>query len=485
VRSTNKNIHNNDNKEEIQNNRKSKLQTINPTTEQVLKEYEIMSKEQIDDSIKQARNAFSEWKRNIDKRSDFLYAFAKELRKNKENLAKTATEEMGKAIKESRSEIEKCAWVIEYYADNGKIFSTAEVVNTDARKSTISFEPIGVIGSIMPWNFPYWQGIRFAAPSLMVGNTIVLKPASATMQCGIEIENTFHKAGVPEGVFQTLTGDSTIAETLIDSNGINAVTFTGSVPIGAKVAQRATSQLKKTVLELGGSDPFIVCEDADVEKATTGAVKGRFINCGQSCIASKRFVVDKRIADQFTEKFVQKAEKLRVDNPLLEDTDMGPVVNAKSLENIDRIVKASIKEGAELLTGGEKVKDKGYFYRPTILKKVLPKMEIVQEEVFGPVAPIIVTNDEKEAIKVANDSKFGLGASIWTQDLEKAEKLSVMMESGIVTVNNMVVSDPRVPFGGVKKSGFGRELSRYGMLEFVNIKSIRLYDQLLYNHHVE
>ena len=485
MRSTNKNIHNNDNKEEIQNNRKSKLQTINPTTEQVLKEYEIMSKEQIDDSIKQARNAFSEWKRNIDKRSDFLYAFAKELRKNKEKLAKTATEEMGKAIKESRSEIEKCAWVIEYYADNGKIFSTAEVVNTDARKSTISFEPIGVIGSIMPWNFPYWQGIRFAAPSLMVGNTIVLKPASATMQCGIEIENTFHKAGVPEGVFQTLTGDSTIAETLIDSSGINAITFTGSVPIGAKVAQRATSQLKKTVLELGGSDPFIVCEDADVEKATTGAVKGRFINCGQSCIASKRFIVDKRIADQFTERFVQKAEKLRVDNPLLEDTDMGPVVNAKSLENIDRIVKASIKEGAELLTGGEKVKDKGYFYRPTILKKVLPKMEIVQEEVFGPVAPIIVTNDEKEAIKVANDSKFGLGASIWTQDLEKAEKLSAMMESGIVTVNNMVVSDPRVPFGGVKKSGFGRELSRYGMLEFVNIKSIRLYDQLLYNHHVE
>jgi succinate-semialdehyde dehydrogenase/glutarate-semialdehyde dehydrogenase/succinyl-CoA reductase len=485
VRSTNKNIHNNDNKEEIQNNRKSKLQTINPTTEQVLKEYEIMSKEQIDDSIKQARNAFSEWKRNIDKRSDFLYAFAKELRKNKEKLAKTATEEMGKAIKESRSEIEKCAWVIEYYADNGKIFSTAEVVNTDARKSTISFEPIGVIGSIMPWNFPYWQGIRFAAPSLMVGNTIVLKPASATMQCGIEIENTFHKAGVPEGVFQTLTGDSTIAETLIDSSGINAITFTGSVPIGAKVAQRATSQLKKTVLELGGSDPFIVCEDADVEKATTGAVKGRFINCGQSCIASKRFIVDKRIADQFTERFVQKAEKLRVDNPLLEDTDMGPVVNAKSLENIDRIVKTSIKEGAELLTGGEKVKDKGYFYRPTILKKVLPKMEIVQEEVFGPVAPIIVTNDEKEAIKVANDSKFGLGASIWTQDLEKAEKLSAMMESGIVTVNNMVVSDPRVPFGGVKKSGFGRELSRYGMLEFVNIKSIRLYDQLLYNHHVE
>src|SRR4029079_3111536 len=242
----------------------------------------------------QARNAFSEWKRNIDKRSDFLYAFAKELRKNKEKLAKTATEEMGKAIKESRSEIEKCAWVIEYYADNGKIFSTAEVVNTDARKSTISFEPIGVIGSIMPWNFPYWQGIRFAAPSLMVGNTIVLKPSSATMQCGIEIENAFNNAGFPEGVFQTLIGNSSIAESLIDSD-INAVTFTGSVPIGAKVAQRATSQVKKTVLELGGSDPFIVCGDANIEKASDGAIKGRFINCGQSCIASKRFIVVKDI----------------------------------------------------------------------------------------------------------------------------------------------------------------------------------------------
>ncbi len=485
MRSVSKDIQNNNNKKELQDYRKSIIQTINPTTERVIKEYDVMSNDQIEDSIKQSRNAFLEWKKNIDKRSEFLYTFAKELRKNKEKLAKTATEEMGKAIKESRSEIEKCAWVIEYYADNGKIFSTSEVVNTDARKSTISFEPIGVIGSIMPWNFPYWQGIRFAAPSLMVGNTIVLKPASATMQCGIEIENTFHKAGVPEGVFQTLIGDSTIAETLIDSKGINAITFTGSVPIGAKVAQRATSQLKKTVLELGGSDPFIVCSDADIEKATTGAVKGRFINCGQSCIASKRFIVDKSIANQFTEEFVQKAEKLRVDDPFLEDTDIGPVVNAESLEHIDRIVKTSIKEGAELLTGGERIKDKGYFYRPTILKNVSPKMEIAQDEVFGPVAPIIVANDEKEAIKVANDSKFGLGASIWTQDLEKAEKLSAIVESGIVTVNNMVVSDPRVPFGGVKKSGFGRELSKYGMMEFVNIKSIRLYDQLIYNHHVE
>ena len=463
-----------------------KLKTINPATEEVLEEYELIGKEQLNDIVKKSRNAFLEWKEDIDKRADFLYAFAKEFRKNKENLAKTATKEMGKAIKESRSEVEKCAWTAEYYADHGKIFANDEVVNTDARKSIITFQPLGVIGSIMPWNFPYWQGLRFAAPSLMVGNTIVLKPASATMQCGIEIEKTFDRAGVPHGVFQTIVGDSSSAETLIDANGINAVTFTGSVPVGAKVAQRSTSQIKKTVLELGGSDPFIVCDDADIEKASTGAVKGRFINCGQSCIASKRFIVTKKVASQFIEKFVQKTEKLKVGDPLSDDTDIGPLVNAKSLENMQGIVNRTVKEGSELLTGGgERIKNKGYFFAPTILKNVLPHMEIAQEEVFGPIAPVITVDDEKEAIRIANDSKFGLGASIWTQDLVKAERLSSMVQSGIVTVNNVVVSDPRVPFGGVKNSGFGRELSRFGMLEFVNIKSVRFYDQLIYEHHVE
>lgn len=426
-----------------------------------------------------------EWKEDIDKRTNFLYAFAKELRKNKENLAKTATLEMGKAIKESRSEVEKCAWTMEYFADNGKLFANGEVINTDARKSVITFQPLGVIGSIMPWNFPYWQGLRFAAPSLMIGNTIVLKPASATMQCGIEIEKTFDRAGVPKGVFQTIVGDSSSAEALIDSDGVSAVTFTGSVPVGGKVAQRATSQIKKTVLELGGSDPFIVCDDADIEKASTGAVKGRFINCGQSCIASKRFIVTKKVANEFTEKFVQKTEKLKVGDPLSDGTDIGPVVNAKSLENMQGIVNKTAKEGAELLTGGKRLKDKGYFFSPTILKNVLPHMEIAQEEVFGPVAPIITANDEKEAIKIANDSKFGLGASIWTQDLENAERLSSWIQAGMVTVNSVVVSDPRVPFGGLKNSGFGRELSRYGMLEFVNTKSVRFYDQLIYEHYVE
>jgi acyl-CoA reductase-like NAD-dependent aldehyde dehydrogenase len=461
------------------------LKTINPATEEVINTYKIMTNEQINEKIKKAQNAFCEWKKDIQKRAEYLYHVAHVFRQDSERLAKVMTNEMGRAIKEARSEVEKCAWVMEYFADNGRVFVTDEVVNTDARKSFITFEPLGVIGSIMPWNFPYWQGLRFGAPSLMVGNTIVLKPASATMQCGIEIEKAFEKAGVPQPVFQTIVGDSSVAEPLIDSSGINAVTFTGSVPVGAKVAQRATSKLKKTVLELGGSDPFIVCEDADIEKASNGAVKGRFINCGQSCIASKRFIVVKNIADGFIEKFVQKAEKLRVGDPLSDDTDLGPLVNASGLKTIDSQVKDSVKEGAEILTGGEQTRSKGYFYKPTILKNVSSNMRVAQEEVFGPVAPIVVADSETEALTLANDSQYGLGASIWTEDLDKAERLSRMVRSGIVTVNNVVISDPRVPFGGVKKSGFGRELSRYGMLEFVNIKSVRFYDQLIHNHYVE
>jgi len=460
------------------------FETINPATEQVISQYKNMTKDQINDRVNKSKIAFQEWKKDANKRIDFLHTFANELRKDKEDLARTATNEMGKAIREARSEVEKCAWAMEYYADNGQILSTDEILNTDARKTVIKFQPIGLVGSIMPWNFPYWQALRFAAPSLMVGNTIVLKPSSATMQCGIKIENACKKIGIPEGVFQTLIGDSRIAESLIDSD-INAVTFTGSVPVGAKVAQRATSQVKKTVLELGGSDPFIVCGDADIEKASDGAIKGRFINCGQSCIASKRFIVVKDVANEFIEKFVRKTEKLNVGDPLSDNTDIGPIVNANGLKKIDTQVKISINEGAEVLTGGEQVGKKGYFYMPTVLKNIKPKMSIAQEEVFGPVAPIIVAGDDAEAIKIANDSEYGLGASIWTQDLDKAERLSSVIESGMVSVNNVVASDPRVPFGGLKKSGFGRELSRYGMLEFVNIKSVRFYDELIHNHHVE
>ena len=461
------------------------ISTINPATEEVINTYEIMTKEQVEEKTKKAQNAFLDWKKDIHKRADHLHDFAEELRKEKDELAKLMTKEMGRPIKEARAEVDKCAWVMEYFADNGKIFINEEVINTDARKSTVAFEPIGVIGSIMPWNFPYWQGLRFGAPSLMAGNTIVLKPASATMGCGLEIEKVFSRSGVPEGVFQTVVLEGASSDLLIDSEDVNAVTFTGSVPAGGKVAQRAASQIKKCVLELGGSDPFIVCKDADIEKASTGAVKGRFVNNGQSCIASKRFVIVKDIANEFLEKFVQKTERLKVGDPRSEDTDLGPVVNGSGLKTIDSQVKDTVKEGAEILTGGEQIGSKGYFYKPTIVKNVSTHMRMAREEVFGPAAAIILADDEIEAVRLANDSQYGLGASIWTEDLDKAEKLSRMVHSGMVTVNNMVVSDPRVPFGGVKHSGFGRELSKFSMLEFVNMKSIRFYDKLVRQHYVE
>jgi succinate-semialdehyde dehydrogenase/glutarate-semialdehyde dehydrogenase/succinyl-CoA reductase len=308
------------------------------------------------------------------------------------------------------------------------------------------------------------------------------------MQCGIEIENTANKVGIPEGVFQTIVGDSSIVSNLIDSEHVKAVTFTGSVKVGSTIASQAATQIKKTVLELGGSDPFIVCADADMEKASVGAVKGRFINCGQSCIASKRFIVVKDVLNDFIEEFVEKTDKLKVGDPLSNDTDIGPLVNLKALEKIESQVRKAVSQGAEILTGGgERIGEKttGYFYKPTILNKVTSKMQIAQEEVFDPVAPIIAAENDEEAVRIANDTEYGLGASIWTKNLDTAEKLSEFVQSGIVSVNNVVASDPRIPFGGIKKSGFGRELSRFGMLEFVNIKSVRLYDDLYSLHHVE
>ena len=467
------------------------ISTINPSTEEVLRQYNLITKEEVADLARKSKKAYKEWRKDYKRRTGFLYAFANEFKKERERLAKVATLEMGKAIKEARSEIDKCAWAVEYFADNGGVFLHDEVINTDARKSIVTFEPLGVIASLMPWNFPYWQALRFAAPSLIAGNTIILKPSSVTMQCGLEIEKIFEKIGLPDYVFKTVIASGKEAEYLIDSEDVSAVTFTGSVPVGAKVAQHATSKLKKVVLELGGSDPFVVCEDADIEKASSGAVKGRFINCGQSCIASKRFIVVKNIANQFLEKFIEKTEKLKVGDPLSEETDIGPMVNQAAIENIDEMVKKSIKEGAELATGGQRLgkenggNNKGFFYKPTILKNVTPRMEVAREETFGPVAPVIVAEDEQQALEIANDTKFGLGASVWTQNLNKAEKYSKLLQAGIVTVNNVVVSDPRVPFGGIKNSGFGRELSKHGMFEFVNIKSIRFYDQLIHQHYVE
>ena len=443
-----------------------------------------MDKDQVFELVRKAKRAFPEWKKDYEKRRSYIYNLVEHLKKNKTELAKVATKEMGKALKESIGEVEKCAWALEFYADHGDSFLSDEVLNTDARKSFLTFEPLGVIGSIMPWNFPYWQALRFAAPCLMAGNVIVMKPSRVTMQSGIEIEKAFADAGIPEGVFSTVVGSVDSANHLIDSE-VNAVTFTGSTNAGAKVGERAAMNLKKCVLELGGSDPFIVLDDAIIEKAADGAAKGRFINCGQSCVASKRFFVGKNIAEDFIEQFIKKASQLKVGDPMSIDTDIGPLSSKDGLETISGIVEDAKAKGAEVLLGGEEMDGNGYFYKPTILTNITPDMRIAKEETFGPVAPITIVENESEAIKMANDSEFGLGASIWTKDLAKADKMSRRIESGIVSVNNVVISDPRIPFGGIKHSGFGRELSRYGMLEFVNLKSVRFYDNLTHHHYVE
>ena len=462
----------------------SHISTVNPTTGEEIKKYSAMDKNQVFDLVGKAKRAYPEWKKDYEKRRSYIYNLVEHLKKNKTELATVATSEMGKPLKESIGEVEKCAWALEFYADHGDSFLSDEVLNTDARKSFLTFEPLGVIGSIMPWNFPYWQALRFAAPCLMAGNVIVMKPSRVTMQSGIEIEKAFAESGMPDGIFQTVVGSVESANHLIDSD-VSAVTFTGSTNAGAKVGERAAKNLKKCVLELGGSDPFIVLDDAIIEKAAEGAVKGRFINCGQSCVASKRFFVGKNIADEFIELFIKKASQLKVGDPMSIETDIGPLSSKDGLETISGIVEDAKEKGAEILLGGSEMDGKGFFYKPTILRNVKPNMRIAQEETFGPVAPITIVENESEAVKLANESEFGLGASIWTKDLAKADKMSRRIESGIVSVNNVVISDPRIPFGGIKHSGFGRELSRYGMLEFVNLKSVRFYDNLTHHHYVE
>ena len=462
----------------------SQITTINPSTGEEITKFTAMDKNQVFDLVGKAKRAYPEWKKDYEKRRSYVYNLVEYLIKNKIKLAKVATSEMGKPLKESIGEIEKCAWALEFYADHGDSFLSDEVLNTDARKSFLSFEPLGVIGSIMPWNFPYWQALRFAAPCLMAGNVIVMKPSRVTMQSGIEIEKAFMESGMPDGIFQTVVGSVDSANHLIDSD-VNAVTFTGSTNAGAKVGERAARHLKKCVLELGGSDPFIVLDDAIIDKAAEGAVKGRFINCGQSCVASKRFFVGKNIAKDFIELFIKKASQLKIGDPMNMETDLGPISSKDGFETISGIVEDAKEKGAEILLGGSKIDGKGFFYEPTILTNVKPNMRIANEETFGPIAPITIVENESEAIKLANDSEFGLGASIWTKDLAKADKMSRRIESGIVSVNNVVISDPRIPFGGIKHSGFGRELSRYGMLEFINLKSVRFYDNLTHHHYVE
>jgi len=453
------------------------IETVNPANGKVLRRFRASTRTDVEKSVEKARKAFEKWRElSPAKRGEFLQRAARILRSRKDQLGRIMTLEMGKTIKESVPEVAKCAWAMEYFAENGPRFLNPEAAKTDASDSYVAFEPLGVIGSIMPWNFPLWQCVRFAAPSLMVGNTAVFKPSSVTPQSGLQLQEVFDSTGAPPGTFNVVLGSSEVASYMIEANTA-AISFTGSVPAGRDVAEQASSRLKKVVLELGGSDPFIVLDDADVEAASTGAVAGRFINNGQSCICAKRFFVAKKIADDFLDRFISKTKSLKVGDPLSPETDVGPMVREESLHKLDRQVKDSVRMGAKVETGGERLKRRGFFYAPTILTAVDPEMPVMKEETFGPAAPVMIVKDDDEAVRYANNSEFGLGSSVWSRDIRRAERAARQLQAGMVTVNNIVVSDPRMPFGGVKKSGIGRELSRYGMLEFTNIKSIRLYEK--------
>jgi acyl-CoA reductase-like NAD-dependent aldehyde dehydrogenase len=455
----------------------SEIATINPATGRKLREYEAATREDVEKAVSQARAAFKHWSTlKISDRAKILFEVAKLLRSKDLELGKIMTEEMGKVIKQAVAEVRKSASAFEYYAEHAEEFLKPEKAQTDARISYVAFEPLGVVASIMPWNFPMWQLVRFAAPALAGGNTTVFKPSSVTPETGLRLASMLAEAGLPLGCFTTLVGDYRLGGMLIEAP-TDAVSFTGSVEAGRDVAEMAAQHLKKCVLELGGSDPFIVLEDADPEIASSAAITGRFINNGQSCIAAKRFFVHKKVAKQFIESFVQKAERLKVGDPIDNQTELGPVVREDALRELDRQVNESVAQGARILTGGRRLEREGFFYAPTVLTDVKPSMPVMQEETFGPVAPVMTVNDDVEAVERANETESGLGASIWTSNAKRGEELARQVNTGIVTVNNVVVSDPRVPFGGVKKSGIGRELSRYGLLEFMNIKTVRIYDK--------
>ncbi len=461
---------------------KGTIQTLNPATGKPLRRFKAATKQEVDKAVQSARKAYEKWRDvPFSKREVCLERAANTLRTRKERIGRVITLEMGKTIRESISEVIKSAWALEYYSENGEKFLHPEAAKTDATDSYVAFEPLGVIASIMPWNFPVWQCTRFAAPALMAGNTVVFKPSSVSPQSGLALQDAFEEAGLPSNCFNTVLGSREVSNYLIDSDTAG-VSFTGSVSAGREVAELASRHMKKTVLELGGSDPFVVLDDANIEAASSGAVAGRFINCGQSCIASKRFFVAKPVADEFLDQFVRKTKSLHVGDPLDSETDIGPMVREDALTTLDGQVRDSVKEQANVEVGGERLRRRGFFYAPTILTDVKPEMRVMKEETFGPVAPVMVVADDDEAVKYANMSDFGLGASVWGEDIRRAEKIARQIATGLVSVNNVVVSDPRIPFGGVKNSGFGRELSRYGLLEFTNIKSVRLYEKSPLTH---
>jgi succinate-semialdehyde dehydrogenase/glutarate-semialdehyde dehydrogenase len=450
------------------------LKSINPATEEVIKSYKIMESSEVNSVINSVSDAFKKWRKtDFSLRSKLMQKAADVLRDQKEEYSKLMTEEMGKPINQSRAEVEKSAWVCEYYAENAKHFLSDEMIRTDASKSFVTFQPLGVVLAVMPWNFPFWQVFRFAAPGLMAGNGGVLKHASNVSGCALAIEDVFVKAGYPENIFRAILLPSSQMESVIKNEKIEAITLTGSVPAGKSVAETAGSVLKKTVMELGGSDPYIILEDADLEFAADTCVTSRLINGGQSCIAAKRFIVVERVYDEFEKLFIENMKLKRMGNPFEEQNDLGPQASVKLRDELHNQVTKSIEMGAKLLIGGKIPELKGAFYPPTILTEVKKGMPAYNEELFGPVAALIKANDENDAIRIANDTIFGLGAAVFTSDKIRGEKIArEKLNAGCCFVNDFVKSDPRLPFGGIKESGYGRELSKFGIREFINIKTV-------------
>jgi succinate-semialdehyde dehydrogenase / glutarate-semialdehyde dehydrogenase len=449
------------------------LQSVNPATGEVLETFTAVSGRGLDGIIAQSHAAFLEWRTVPFKvRAERMRQAAQILRRRRAEFARTMTLEMGKPITQGEAEVDKCAWACDYYADSAEGFLAVQPRETDAKKSYVRFEPLGIVLAVMPWNFPFWQVFRFAAPALMAGNAGVLKHASNVPRCALQIEEVFREAGFPRGLFSTALIESSAVAGLIDDPRIVAVTLTGSELAGSKVAERAGREIKKTVLELGGSDPFIVLEDADLNVAANVAADARLVNSGQSCIAAKRFIVVEAVAEKFIPKFVDELRSRRMGDPLDRATQIGPQARVELRDELHRQVEESIKRGAQRLLGAEIPRGKGAFYPATLLVGVDKGMPAFDEETFGPVAAVIRAKDEADAVRLANDSRFGLGAALWTRDHTRAERLAAQIEAGAVFVNGLVKSDPRLPFGGIKKSGYGRELSEYGIREFVNIKSV-------------
>src|ERR1700674_275996 len=449
------------------------IATVNPATGQLIKSFEPLSDSQIEVKLQRAADTFSEYRKvPFAERARMMLKAGAILENEKENYARTMTTEMGKTFRSAVDEAVKCAWVCRYYAENAERFLADEVVETSASRSYIRYQPMGAVLAVMPWNFPFWQVLRFAAPALMAGNVGLLKHASIVPQYALMIEEVFRKAGFPEGAFQTLLIGSQKVERILDDPRVAAATLTGSEGAGVQVGMAAAKRIKKVVLELGGSDPFIVMPSTNLEAAVTTAVKARIFNNGQSCIAAKRFIVAEKIADEFERKFVSKMEALKVGDPFDEKTELGPLATADGVTDLDRDVPKTIKAGARVLTGGKPLDRPGNFYAPTVLTNIPKDSPAYREELFGPVASVFRAKDLDHAIQIANDSRFGLGASAWTNDEAERERFINDLESGMVFINRVVASDPRIPFGGVKWSGHGRELGAHGIREFTNIKTV-------------